>query len=167
MRHHRVGRRATLVGAGALALSGVAWAGLNSGPAHAVTSQRAPTVGTIPDSGRGPSGHVDLSQVPDFVPALSNGHVVGYVSKTHLFPTGPGASPGQANATTGLSAYRPPTAADQAAENAKLVKTVYASDLETVVGHMYPGVGFVPVGQEPQAPSSPPTTVSGNASPTT
>lgn len=170
MRRSSRGRSATLVGAGALALglSGAAWAGLTVGQAHAATGQGAPTVGTIPDSAWGPGGQVDPSQVPDYVPALSNGHVVGYVSKAQLFPSGPGASPGATQAAGGPSTYRAPTAADQAAENAKLVKTVYASNLQTVVGHMYPGVGFVPVGQEPPThPASPPTTVAGNADPTT
>ena len=170
MRPHRGSHwKATLIGAGALglALSSAAWAGLTVGPARAATGASAPTVGTIPDSAWGPGGQVDLSQVPDFVPALSDGRVVGYVSKTQLFPSTPVASPDRSQATTGLSTYHAPTATDQAAANAKLVKTVYASNLTTVVGHMYPGIGFVPDGQTPPAmPSSPPTTVAGDGSPT-
>jgi hypothetical protein len=45
-----------------------------------------------------------------------------------------------------------------AASNAKLIYTVYGPDLTTVVGHMYPGVGFVPLGVTPP-PTSTVTTV--------
>ena len=47
------------------------------------------------------------------------------------------------------TAYRAPTAADMAAQNAKLVVPVYAADLRTLVGHMYPNKGFVPIGTSP------------------
>jgi hypothetical protein len=35
------------------------------------------------------------------------------------------------------------------------VITVFADDLQTVVGHMYPGVGFVPLGREEEMLSPP------------
>lgn len=124
-------------------------------PAPAV--QKA-TVGTIPGSALKAGGGVDLSKVPDFVPALSNGKVVGYIPKSELFPTQP-VAPKSADTGSSQAPYVAPTAADEAAQNAELVKTVYGPDLVTVVGHMYPGVGFVPLGGTP-GPSTV-TTVTG------
>ena len=126
-------------------------------PATTQTTTRVTTVGPVPGSARQPNGGVDLSQVPDFVPALSNGRVVGYISKSELFPPQKAAS--QQSGTNSQAPYVAPTAADEAAQNAALIKTVYGPDLVTVVGHMYPGVGFVPLGGTP-GPSTV-TTVTG------
>lgn len=168
MRTHRGNHwKANLMGATmlALALIGASWAAFNTNSARGATAS-APTVGTIPESAWDPSGQIDLAKVPDFVPALSGGQVVGYIAKAQLFPETSVTAPDPFQAATALSTFRTPTATDQAAQNAKLVKTVYASDLKTVVGHMFPGVGFVPEGQlPPTTPSSPPTTASGSPTP--
>jgi hypothetical protein len=116
------------------------------------------TAGTVPTSAFQADGGVDLSKVPDFISALGkDGQVVGYIPKSQLFPSSP---PAPANLSTPLSAagpYRAPTAADMAAQNAKLIYTVYGRDLTTVVGHEYPRVGFVPLGETPPPPTTPTT----------
>ena len=122
----------------------------------------APTVVTIPSSAFTPGGGIDLSKVPDFVPAISNGKIVGYIPKSQLFP--PQSTPSQGG--TSSSPYVAPTPANEEAQSAQLVKTVYGADLVTVVGHMYPGVGFVPLGATPE-PSSTVTTVTGYGTPPT
>jgi hypothetical protein len=124
---------------------------------------QSPTVGPVPPSAWKSGGGIDLSQVPDFIPALSNGKVVGYISKSEMFPTQPSPQP---SGTNSQAPYVAPTAADMAAQNAKLVYTVYGPDLVTVVGHDYPGAGFVPLGGTPQ-PSSTVTTVTGYGFPPT
>lgn len=53
--------------------------------------------------------------------------------------------------------YRAPTAADQAAVSMRLIVPVYSLDLTTLVGHMYPGKGFVPVGESPSSVPDIPT----------
>jgi len=81
-----------------------------------------PTRGPIPpEAFRGSGGEIDRSLVPDFIPALSpDGEVVGWVSKDLAVPE-----------------------ADSAARD---VIPVYADDLQTIVGHMVRGHGFVPAG---------------------
>jgi len=153
-----------------LALSVATVAGFTGAGARAATIP-APTVGRIPNSAWGPNGQIDLALVPDYIPATGNkGQVVGYVSKADLFPTSGANSsrPASQDESGGLSHYQAPTAADQAAQSAKLVVTVYASNLTTVVGHMYPGVGFVAEGQPVPAPSpstTPTTVVSSSTTP--
>jgi len=104
------------------------------------------TKGTIPAP---INGTIDTKKVPDYISVTGrDGRVVGYIPKSELFPTQPAAA--KSTDTGSPSApYVAPTAADQAAQNAELVKTVYGPDLVTVVGHMYPGVGFVPLGGTP------------------
>jgi hypothetical protein len=89
-----------------------------------------PTKGTVPP---GPGGPQDLSKVPDYVAAVDAHHpgagTVGYVSKTDIF-----GAPGV-----------------QAARDTGTPMTVYGADLKTVVGHMYPNKGFVPVGTDPNS----------------
>jgi hypothetical protein len=129
--------------------------------AQTTTPTTTVTAGTVPQSAFTPGGGVDLSQVPDFISALGpNGQVVGYIPKSQMFPA-PASPSSQANtAPSASSGPTPnPTAADMAASNAKLIYTVYGSDLKTVVGHIYPGVGFVPVGQAPPAASTTVTTI--------
>jgi hypothetical protein len=138
-------------------------------PASTSTTTTQPaTVGTIPDSAWQQGGGIDLSKVPDFVPAVSGGKIVGYIPKGELFPTS--GTPQDIKPTPQSASSGPtpsPTAADIAGLNADAVKTVYASDLTTVVGHMYPNVGFVPVGQAPPAATTPTTWIPGlgNTSP--
>jgi hypothetical protein len=65
-------------------------------------------------------GEIDPSAVPDYVAVAGMREVVGYVSKDAVLGD----------------------AEDQA-------WPVYADDLRTVVGHMVPGRGFVPIGVDP------------------
>jgi hypothetical protein len=84
----------------------------------------APTKGPIPPNAWTANG-VDKSLVPDYIPALDQaGNQVGYVSKDLAITNG-----------------APPTQPIP----------VYASDLQTIVGYMYPGRGFVPLGTSPDA----------------
>jgi hypothetical protein len=67
--------------------------------------------------------------VPDFIPALARDGttIAGYVPKASLIESG-GVIPGTPS--------NPPQASPD---------PVYADDLTTLVGHMVPGVGFVPL----------------------
>jgi len=85
---------------------------------------------------------VDWRLVPDYVTVISHGVIVGYVSKEDLEAPAPGPLSG--------GMYRPKTSNRMA---------VYSRSLK-VVGYMYPGVGFVPLGTAPANPVSP-TTCSG------
>ncbi|MDQ3879979.1 MAG: hypothetical protein M3295_02720 [Chloroflexota bacterium] len=80
------------------------------------------TRGPIPSSARLADGTIDMSQVPDFIPALSGDGTAGWIARRDVFPA--------------ECEHMPP------------MITVFAGDLQTVVGHMYPGVGFVPLGRE-------------------
>lgn len=80
------------------------------------------TRGPVPDSARLRDGSIDLSQVPDFIPAAGDDRNVGWIWSADVFPR-PGEAPVE-------------------------VVTVYADDLITVVGRMFPEVGFVPIGAE-------------------
>ena len=93
--------------------------------------------------------------MPDFVPALSDGRVVGFIPKAQLFPPSSGKPIYEASPLLPGEKYTAPIAALNEAD----IKTVYASNLVTIVGHMYPGVGFVPLGGTP-GPSTV-TTVTG------
>jgi hypothetical protein len=111
-----------------------------------VVSQAAggagPTSGKIPESAFGSNGTINPSQVPDFVSvAGSNGGTIGYVNKSDILPqTAPGTVVGSA----------PP--------EAKVI-AVYGPDLTTIIGHMYPGQGFVPLGTDPATVATIPATV--------
>ena len=80
------------------------------------------TRGPVPDSARLPDGSIDRSQVPDFIPAADDDLNVGWI----------------------WSADALPADGDERVE----IITVYADDLSTVVGRMFPAVGFVPLGSE-------------------
>ena len=83
-----------------------------------------PTKGPVPNDTI-VNGQTDITKVPDFVAAVGkDGKIVGYVPKADLFPA----------ATSGTH-VGPQTPFE--------VQPVYASDLKTLVGHFYPGVGFV------------------------
>ena len=100
---------------------------------------RKPTKGPMPDNASPPQGGpIYGSLVPDFIPALTRDGttIAGYVPKKYLI--GPlDALPG----TPSNPPQQPP-------------EPVYAEDLTTLVGHMVPGVGFVPLGASP-APAAP------------
>jgi hypothetical protein len=67
-------------------------------------------------------GSIDVSRVPDFIPATNGDRTAGWIASRDVFP-----------------AER---------DHMPEVITVFADDLQIVVGHMYPGVGFVPLGRE-------------------
>jgi hypothetical protein len=100
--------------------------------ATVMAGSRVPTKGPIPPAAFQAGDPIDFSMVPDFIPALGqSGDIVGYVSKGSLITQG----------GSGFSADRP-IAADV---------PVYADDLKTLVGHMVPGRGFVPIGVDKQS----------------
>ena len=88
-------------------------------PSQAVLSF---TRGPVPESAQLPDGSIDNSQVPDFIPATDGDRNVGWIWSADVLP----------------------------AEGEELVEvvTVYADDLTTVVGRMFPDVGFIPLGSE-------------------
>ncbi len=82
------------------------------------------TKGPIPI---GPNGELELNHAPDFVGVSSDGKVVGYVPRAYLI--GPSHGPVD--------------------EKLDSVAPVYGSKLTTVIGHLYPGIGYVPDGVNP------------------
>jgi hypothetical protein len=72
------------------------------------------------------NGSIDLKGVPDFIAVVKNDRVVGYVPRRDLF------SPHSRM----IGSTNP-------------ILPVYAADLKTLVGHTYPGIGFVAVGKSP------------------
>ncbi len=88
-------------------------------PSHAALGF---TRGPVPESAHRADGSIDLSRVPDFIPAAGEHGDVGWIWSADVLPP-----PGEEHPT---------------------VITVYGDDLVTVVGHMHPGVGFVPLGAE-------------------
>jgi hypothetical protein len=99
------------------------------GSATAPSGRPSLTAGTIPPS---QDGSVDLKKVPDFIATVGRtGKLVGYVPRAYLFPTNPVGSP----VSSKLGGVVP----------------VYARNLKTLVGHMYPGIGFVPLGKTPES----------------
>jgi hypothetical protein len=81
----------------------------------------APTKGLLTNGAVLPDGTLDLSRAPDFIPASnSDGEIVGYVATKSVF--------------LDLSDTPVP---------------VFGDDLRTIVGHMAPGRGFVPLGTSP------------------
>ncbi len=82
--------------------------------------------GTMPPAG--PDGNIDRDSAPDFIAvAVGNRDEVGYVPKQFLLP--------EPTTSTELPHGDP--------------WPVYAEDLRTLIGHMIPGKGFVPVGVDP------------------
>jgi hypothetical protein len=75
----------------------------------------------------GPNGELELNHAPDFVSVASDGKVVGYTPRAYLI------APSHGPLDERLGSVAP----------------VYSSNLTTVVGHMYPGIGYVPDGVNP------------------
>lgn len=83
------------------------------------------------------NGVFNKALIPDFIPALDrDGQVAGYVARDLAIPDG-------------------------APANAPI--PVFASDLTTLVGHMFPGRGFVPIGASVDSVPAIPVTVGGEA----
>jgi len=101
-------------------------------PQSSVAAPGHPTKGPIPQAAFLANGF-DAALVPDFVPVWGRDgtSVAGYIPKAYLL--------GQTT-PTGVSA-RP--VGD--------IAPVYADDLTTLVGHMYPDRGFVPLGVDPNS----------------
>jgi hypothetical protein len=85
----------------------------------------------------GANGELELNHAPDFVSVSSGGKIVGYVPRSYII----GTSSGPVESELGS------------------VAPVYAKDLSTIVGHFYPGVGFVPLGTEPPLGGCQPITI--------
>jgi hypothetical protein len=84
------------------------------------------TAGTVPPS---QNGSIDLKKIPDFIATVGRtGKLVGYVPRAYLFPSHP-------NSPVSSKGGGVP---------------VYARNLKTLVGHVYPDIGFVPLGQAPE-----------------
>lgn len=86
-----------------------------------------------------PDGSVDVEQLPDFIPVASVGGSPGYVEREYLFGSA----------------------------GSDLPQPVVAEDLETLVGYMYPGRGFVPLGVDPETVPFVSTTTLGSTTTTT
>jgi|SRR5579863_4022218 hypothetical protein len=125
---------------GTAALGAIAVSGVLGGAGAAAGG---PSVGRIPNSAFA-GGHLNAALVPAYVPALNQqGSVVGYVRKVDILPPSQDANgfiTGPAPASTGPV-------------------PVYASTLSKVVGHMVPGVGFVPLGESQSSQVHMPVTV--------
>ena len=92
-------------------------------------------------------GRVNWSDVPTYVAVISDGSVVGYVQKADIDGQLPVIGP--LNGGT----YTPVCGSDGI--------NVYASNDTTIVGALYPNLGYVPAGQTPNcANATTPTTVS-------
>jgi hypothetical protein len=92
------------------------------------------------------NGRLDFARAPDFISVASNGAVVGFEPKRYVIPSRPG-TPENALGTE--------------------VAPIYGPDLKTLVGHMYPGVGFVPLGHTPQSVPCLPESSSSNGTTST
>jgi hypothetical protein len=91
-----------------------------------------PTTGPIPPAAYLANG-IDAALVPDFVPVWDRDGttVAGYIPKAYILgPTLPT-----------VTSSRPEGG----------IAPVYADDLTTLVGHMYPDRGFVPLGVDPNS----------------
>ncbi len=91
--------------------------------AGAIYLTRSPTKGPVPSTA---NGSLDIKKAPDYVSVTSGGRIVGYVPRAYILP-----SPVDTPANQRIGEVAP----------------VYGPNLKTLVGHMYPGVGFVPLGK--------------------
>jgi hypothetical protein len=101
-------------------------------PRSSVAAPGHTTKGPIPPAAYLANG-IDAALVPDFVPVQSRDgtSVAGYIPKAYLL---------------GSSM---PTVTSSRPEGD--IAPVYADDLTTLVGHMYPDRGFVPLGVDPNS----------------
>jgi hypothetical protein len=90
-----------------------------------VATASGPSKGGVADPG---NGRLNLKDVPDFISVSYQGKVVGYVPRADVFNVN---GPNKPVTITGAPA------------------PVYKSNLSTLVGHLYPGIGYVPLGQSP------------------
>ena len=98
-------------------------AGSQPSAAPAASPADEVTKGPVPESARRPDGTIDLSQVPDFIPALDGDEQVGWIARDDAFPA-------------------------EGRERPEQIE-VYGDDLRTVIGHHIAGRGFVPLGVDP------------------
>lgn len=91
------------------------------------TAALVPTKGPIPTS---KSGVPEISKAPDFISVIVSDKVVGYAPRQDLILPSSGPPP------AGFGSTPIP---------------VFGADLQTLIGHMYPGIGFVALGQSPQS----------------
>lgn len=103
----------------------IATGGAFAGASAAANGTQEPTAGRIPSEGFGVDGTLDLSAVPDLVVVEDDdGREVGFISKEYL-----------------VSGWSP---------DGNEPQPVVERDGVTVVGHIYPGIGFVKLGENPQ-----------------
>ena len=114
--------RSRPLGRHAAAIVGVALVAVVLSAPVGIAAGSGPSKGPIPSAAL-TGGAIDKSLVPDFIPALDrDGTQAGYVAKDLAIPDG-----------------RP----------INVPIPVYGDDLKTIVGHMYPGRGFVGLGASP------------------
>jgi len=92
------------------------------------------------------NGTLDFQNAPDYISVIWHGTLVGYVPKGYVTPS-PVDTP--ANGLLGQ------------------VAPVYGPDLKQLVGHMYPGVGFVPLGKSITSVACMPATATANGTTST
>jgi hypothetical protein len=109
----------------------------SAGTAFALQSSTAgevATAGRVPEDATRPDGSVDLDRVPDLVGTLDRqGNLVGYAAKEDVFRSQSFTEGDPSNSPTD-----------------EPVPVVSLEDRRTVIGHMYPGRGFVPLGSDPK-----------------
>jgi PASTA domain len=127
-----------ITGCAALLVVGIGtYAAFGRGASHSQHHLTALTKGTVPPT---QNGRIDYKKVPDYVGVVgSGGAIVGYAPKAYILPSTTANEPG----------------------NPKLgsVAPVFGTDLKTLVGHLYPGAGFVAVSASPSAACSPVGTI--------
>ena len=86
-----------------------------------------PSRGPVPDDAFSSDGSINRELVPEFIPAVgtTSDTPIGWVAKADVMPENP------------LVLQE--------------VVPVFGDDLVTVIGHMYPIIGFVPVGTDPKS----------------
>jgi hypothetical protein len=101
-------------------------------PRSSAAAPGHPTKGPIPQAAYLANG-IDAALVPDFVPVQGRDgtSVAGYIPKAYLL------------GSTMPTVTSSPPEGD--------IAPVYADDLTTLVGHMYPDRGFVPLGVDPNS----------------
>lgn len=141
----RPSRRTLSLTGSTLALAAILLVVVTHGPrpAHPPRPSIGETKGTIPAS---TSGTIDSRKVPDFISVTAEGKTVGYAPRDYLVP--PPGEPGQNSPVGG-------------------VLPIFGADLKTLVGHMYPGIGWVPLDGSPSAGPCPQVTAIGNGTTST